>query len=374
MRINRPIDKGITSVIVGHSERGAVAYRIDKLSIVSGATKARGCHERFEAAMLSLRSDDRFKVEPVYFNGSKKKIYQHSIKVSVAGNADQSLLIQCRPLGNRKDVGFARFELSPQHFLADDMTAMVRWLAAKCRIGQLIYRVLYHSWITRIDIALDLYGYKLDDFYIELAKASKKSGEYRPFEDGGEDMGTGLYLGSIHSALSMLAYEKVAGEQDSRQDFQIVPGSGLLRIEQNIRPKKLVTTMPNLNQIEVRFDRVVFYSRIMQHSKRLPAAFIRLLETYPFQVALGKYLDDTAEALPPTGDPMRKSIGTKRRKLERKIRKAAESYKVTMVTPDILDGISTRWLEIVGQLGLMADPVTLERLVKRGKKVKKQVI
>ena len=374
MTINRPIDKGITSVIVGHTERGAVAYRIDKLSIVSGAAEAHSGHERFEAALLSLQSDDRFKVEPVYFNGSKKRHYKHSVRVSVVGNTDQYLLIQCRPLKNRKKVGFVRFELSPQHFLGDDMTSMVKWLAAKDRIGRLIYNVLYGAWITRIDIALDLYGYKLDDFYIELAKASKKSGEYRPFEDNGEDMGTGLYLGSIHSALSMLAYEKVVGEQDLRQDFQMVPGSAFLREELKIRPKKFAAMLKNLNQIEAQWVRVVFYSRIMQHSKSLPAAFIRRLKTYPFQVALGKYLDYTAGVLPPTGDPMRKSIGNERRRLEREIREDAKAYKVTIISPDILDGISTRWLEIVGQLGLMADPVELERLVKRGKKVKKQAI
>lgn len=371
MTINRPIDKGITSEIVGHTERGAVAYRIDKLSIVSGATEVMDCHGRFEAALLSLRSDDRFKVKPVFIKESGEAIYQYSMRVSVAGNADQSLLIQCRPMPNIKDAGFARFELSPQHFQADDMTAMIKWLAARNRIGRRIYRILYHAWITRADFALDFYGYRLDDFYMQLKRAHKKSGEYRPFKDGGDDMGTGLYLGSIRSGLSMLAYEKVAGAQNLREDFQVVPSRGFLRIELKRRPEKLAEMLKGINQLEANWDRVVFYSRTMQFCERLPQEFIRMLDTYPFQVALGKRLDKLAGELPPAKDPMRKQIKKDREKLKYEIDRDAKKYKVTMVTPDILDGISTRWLEIVGQLGLMADPVELERLVKRGKKVKK---
>ena len=103
--------------------------------------------------------------------------------------------------------GFS-IQFHPQHMTGKRMDLLLKWLSD--RLGETFAHLLARAWVTRLDIALDIYGCKLNDYLWGL----KKSSIYKDYDN---DKGLpGLSLGAFDSKLSVLIYGKINAAQFER--------------------------------------------------------------------------------------------------------------------------------------------------------------
>jgi hypothetical protein len=96
--------------------------------------------------------------------------------------------------------GFS-IQFHPQHMTGKRMDLLLKWLSD--RLGETFNHLLARAWVTRLDIALDIYGCKLNDYLWGLKRSSK-------YKDYDNDNGLpGLSLGAFDSKLSVLIYGKI---------------------------------------------------------------------------------------------------------------------------------------------------------------------
>ena len=106
--------------------------------------------------------------------------------------------------------GFS-IQFHPQHMTGKRMDLLLKWLSD--RLGETFAHLLARAWITRLDIALDIYGCKLNDYLWGL----KKSSIYKDYDN---DKGLpGVSLGAFGSKLSVLIYGKINAAQFERMVF-----------------------------------------------------------------------------------------------------------------------------------------------------------
>lgn len=106
--------------------------------------------------------------------------------------------------------GFS-IQFHPQHMTGKRMDLLLKWLSD--RLGETFAHLLARAWVTRLDIALDIYGCKLNDYLWGL----KKSSIYKDYDN---DNGLpGLSLGAFDSKLSVLIYGKINAAQFERIAF-----------------------------------------------------------------------------------------------------------------------------------------------------------
>ncbi|MFZ2581221.1 MAG: hypothetical protein WAX30_17020 [Citrobacter portucalensis] len=106
--------------------------------------------------------------------------------------------------------GFS-IQFHPQHMTGKRMDLLLKWLSD--RLGETFAHLLARAWVTRLDIALDIYGCKLNDYLWGL----KKSSIYKDYDN---DKGLpGLSLGAFDSKLSVLIYGKINAAQFERIAF-----------------------------------------------------------------------------------------------------------------------------------------------------------
>jgi len=102
-----------------------------------------------------------------------------------------------------RDEGTGGFSIQfhPQHMTGTRMDQLLKWLGD--RLGEVFSHLLARAWVTRLDIALDIYGCKLNDYLWGL----KKSSMYADYDN--ENGLPGLSLGASDSKLSVLIYGKI---------------------------------------------------------------------------------------------------------------------------------------------------------------------
>lgn len=153
--------------------------------------------------------------------------YKYGLSVYRKGD-DSPMLLHINWGPRHANTGGVRFEFRPQHMDAKAMDHMLGWLSD--RFGAIFYRLLARSWVTRIDVALDVYDCKLNDYVWDLKGISA-------FKDHVNFKGLpGLNLGGQRSELRFNLYEKVyAGVLNSlgfNQSSEAVLKDGKPRQEQ----------------------------------------------------------------------------------------------------------------------------------------------
>ncbi|EPG8533292.1 hypothetical protein ORO10_002205 [Klebsiella aerogenes] len=202
---------GITSVSRFHSEEEKEEF-LQKLEYVLG------------------RRWKQYRIERKLTQNKAGKPHPYKYGLSVYRKGDYSPMILHINWGPRRvKTGGIRFEFRPQHMDAKAMDHMLGWLSD--RLGAIFYRLLARSWVTRIDVALDVYGCKLNDYVWDLKGISV-------FKDHVNFKGLpGLNLGG-KSELRFNLYEKVyAGVLNSlgfNQCSEVVLKDGKARQEQFI--------------------------------------------------------------------------------------------------------------------------------------------
>ena len=204
---NIKMNKGIP---VGQTHgRYRMTMHIDWLTLVSDY-KSDKEKDIFEAGFLLLENKlkEEYKVtrRNMEKRSGKKPPYKNGLHISECGTGSPKLLsIYTSP--RFKKVGGISIQIHPQRTTGQGMDSLLNKLNAA--LDGLLLPILSRSWITRVDIALDIYGCKLDDYFWWLSWA-------KAYEDFCEPYGLpGLQIGK-KSALSVNIYEKV-----DASDFKI---------------------------------------------------------------------------------------------------------------------------------------------------------
>lgn len=182
--------------------------------------------------------------------------------------------------------GFS-IQFHPQHMTGKRMDLLLKWLSG--RLGETFAHLLARAWVTRLDIALDIYGCKLNDYLWGL----KKSSIYKDYDN---DKGLpGLSLGAFDSKLSVLIYGKINAAQFQRIAFPERAGyvnekgrrkreffleidkeehPQFLRVEMRIQPestgpgrrgfRQKALMLSDLSKLEHPFERLLVYKRKLE--------------------------------------------------------------------------------------------------------------
>ncbi|HII3143652.1 TPA: hypothetical protein ACY3HI_001990 [Citrobacter braakii] len=182
--------------------------------------------------------------------------------------------------------GFS-IQFHPQHMAGKRMDLLLKWLSD--RLGETFNHLLTRAWVTRLDIALDIYGCKLNDYLWGL----KKSSIYKDYDN---DNGLpGLSLGAFDSKLSVLIYGKIDATLFKRITFPEHAGyvnekgrckreyfleidkeehPHFLRVEMRIQPestgpgkrgcKQKALMLSDLSKLEHPFERLLVYKRKLE--------------------------------------------------------------------------------------------------------------
>ena len=182
--------------------------------------------------------------------------------------------------------GFS-IQFHPQHMTGKQMDLLLKWLID--RLGETFNQLLKRAWVTRLDIALDIYGCKLNDYLWGLKQSSV-------YKDHDKPQGLpGLSLGAADSQLSGLIYGKIDATLFKRLKFseharyvyekgkrkrefflEIDKGEypQFLRIEIRIQPESIgpgergfrqkALMLSDLGKLDNPFERLLVYKRKLE--------------------------------------------------------------------------------------------------------------
>ncbi|AYX11584.1 hypothetical protein [Yersinia pseudotuberculosis] len=230
--------------------------------------------------LFQLESDDTYQVR-VRPAGKDEcdSLYRWVVEIRLANKSKHHpvlLMIYFGPTNKKR--GAVRMELSPQHYLAEQMSDLFIWLGRKGRIGKYLYQGLRNSWVTTIHYALDVMGMKLHDFLIGLAKVH--DGDFNDL-DGKQE---GMRLGATTVVASI--YEKVNAPELSLEERRATAQLTLdesqhecfLRLELRLSPGKQKLMLSNLSQMENLVSRLAFYDRKLIKDRKLDPDFAKRLK------------------------------------------------------------------------------------------------
>lgn len=139
----------------------------------------------------------------------------------------------------RSNIGNIRMEFRPQHLDEKGMDSLILWMA-ESGLSEFIFKLLKRAWVTRLDVALDLYKCTLEDYFFGMKRC----------HTGKMNFGTetrGLTLGTVNSHIQMSIYEKIdlscaetsfkTVKTEGKNTLSVGQFADFLRIEARIRPK-----------------------------------------------------------------------------------------------------------------------------------------
>ncbi|EBJ0985237.1 hypothetical protein GR410_002809 [Salmonella enterica] len=246
----------------GHNLR----IRIDKLTVVSDflpEEEKREAYSKLEE--MNQRSERKYRVE--YIKNKKEKPYRKSLNI-YSRKKNSPVLLHIDYVPKHPNTGGLRLDFNPQHMTKVKIDELVSWINGN--LGEIFYRLLVRAWVTRIDVALDVYNCKLDDYLWGLKNAGK--GTYYDTENGLP----GVRIGSNRSLLHIHCYEKVNARRDRKLilkdrakliNINLDEHKRFLRIEARYKPgakptskKKDALMLSQLLEMKNPFKRLQVYS------------------------------------------------------------------------------------------------------------------
>ncbi|MBW9398349.1 hypothetical protein FHC51_00580 [Leclercia sp. EC_58] len=252
---------------VGKDFKGRpIRMRIDKLTLVGNIDNL--SQENFVYEKLDSLSSHKYKKYRVQsIRGIDGKPYRKAVIIRNKVIPSPLLLrIDYFPINHK--TGDLRLELHPQHLLPEEIDRLLCWLNKK--LNMKLDDVLLNSWVTQVDVAVDIHSARLE-YYIWGLKRSEKAEYFN--ENNGLP---GLTLGSRRSQLYIYCYEKIDGYNDpiirrmkrrSLMNIQHNDYDSFLRIEARFRPRKNIGNknksmlLKNLMQMENPFTRLTVYKK-----------------------------------------------------------------------------------------------------------------
>lgn len=195
------------SLKLGKDKHGhALKIRIDKLTIVSDFSTTEEKEEVYNR-LEEMRQGIHEKYRVKYIRNKEKKPYRKSLNIYRRKKKTPALLhIDYVPI--HPNTGEIRFDFHPQHMTTGRIDHLLSWV--NTILGEEFYQLLVRAWITRVDVALDVYNCKLDDYLWGLKNAGQST--YYDTENGLP----GVRIGSNRSLLHIHCYEKVNARRDRK--------------------------------------------------------------------------------------------------------------------------------------------------------------
>lgn len=287
-----PSDK-ICDSLEGHEMK----LRIDWLSIVS-RFHSEDEKAEFVQKLQSLpeREWKNYVVQEKSPRNSTGTCHPYKYGLCISRNEPNAAMLAYLMWGPKAPgTGGFSIQFHPQHMTGKRMDLLLKWLGD--RLGETFDHLLARAWVTRLDIALDIYGCKLNDYLWGL----KKSSIYKDYDN---DKGLpGLSLGAFDSKLSVLIYGKIDATLFKRITFPEQAGyvnekgrckreyfleidkeehPKFLRVEMRIQPestgpgrrgfRQKALMLSDLAKLEHPFERLLVYKRKLE-GELMNAAF-----------------------------------------------------------------------------------------------------
>ena len=334
-----------SSLSIGNDAHGnLLKIRIDKLTIVSSFT------DKFEMkyiySKLKKIFNNRHKRYSIFYIKNKEDMpYRSAILIrSKCRRKPVILRIDYSPIN--KNTGGIRLDFHPQHLTSKKIDHLISWMNKQ--LGGLFHQLLSRAWITQIDIALDLYSRRLDDYIWGL----QGSASAEPYD---EPQGLpGIRVGSKRSKVHILCYEKINLGKDKDSSYHrnskfinvnLSQHESFLRIESRYRPNAKPTSnygnplmLSHLNYMENAFNRLQIYSKDLA-KELLEKGYVIKIPREPSINALKKRVlrDMNCSRLP------------------RRVQKIFDSNRVYLFD---IDAIWKRWPLYIKQLSSITDLTT----------------
>lgn len=246
----------------GHNLR----IRIDKLTLVSDFLPEEEKKEAYsKLEKMNQRSERKYRVE--YIKNKKEKPYRKSLNI-YSRKKNSPVLLHIDYIPKHPNTGGLRLDFNPQHMTKVKIDELVSWINGN--LGEIFYRLLVRAWVTRIDVALDVYNCELDDYLWGLKNTGKST--YYDTENGL----SGVRIGSNRSLLHIHCYEKVNARRDRKLilkdrakliNINLDEHKRFLRIEARYKPgakptskKKDALMLSQLLEMRNPFKRLQVYS------------------------------------------------------------------------------------------------------------------
>ena len=172
------------------------------------------------------------------------------------------------------------------------------------QLGEICYQLLARAWITQIDVALDVYNCKLDDYIWGLERSGKTA--YFNKEDGLP----GIRIGSYRSLLHFLCYGKIDANSGRKLVFQerakfininFDEYQQFLRIEARYRPNATPTSkngnvlmLAHILEMRNPFERLRVYSKDLG-DELLDRRYLYALPNAPSIAEMKRYMMDAMQ-------------------------------------------------------------------------------
>ena len=268
MRLNKRNIDFCYSLNIGMNSRvQKLKMRADKLSVVSSFHNSEQRNITYNK-LKKMRQKEFKKYRIQYIRGKAGKPYRKALLIRRKKEKSPVLLrIDYSPIN--RNTGGVRLDFRPQHMTPKEIDHLLSWI--NCRLGGIFYQLLERAWITQIDVALDVYNCKLDDFLWGLDRAGQTA--YFDKENGLP----GLRIGSCRSLLHILFYGKMNARSGGKLVYKekakfininFDEHQQFLRIEARYRPNATPTSkngnalmLANLLEMRNPFERLRVYSK-----------------------------------------------------------------------------------------------------------------
>lgn len=244
--------------------------RIDKATLVSSFSN-KNEKIKIHSALRNCNKSQKNKYIITHTKLKEGHPYKKAISI-LSREKIPSMLLHIAYSPVNKNTGSIRFDFRPQHVNDNEFKELIKWMTSQ--FGKAITKIISRSWITQIDVALDIYNCKLQDYLWSLKNTGVS--EYFHHKNGLP----GLRLGSIRSKMNVLCYEKIYIGRKKFSSLQYENGlvivnnknhKHLLRIEARFKPKIILQgkkgkplSLKEIASMENPFLRLMIYSNKMQ--------------------------------------------------------------------------------------------------------------
>ncbi len=269
----------------------SLKIRIDKLTIVSQFLKKEELKQTY-SDLKKLRKRDNSKYLISYIKNKEEMPYRSALLIKEK-KVHSPLLLRIDYSPINKKTGGIRLDFYPQHLTTKEIDKLLSWL--NLQLGEILYSLLARAWITRIDIALDLYHRYLHDYIWELSRAEKT--KYFNEKNGLPS----VQLGSNRAKIHILCYEKIDAfkkkhmiheRSDNFVRVNFNKHKKFLRIESRYMPNSKPTSkngnplmLKDILKMENPFTRLQIYSVGLAHDL-LKKGYISTIPNEPSLCAL----------------------------------------------------------------------------------------
>ena len=296
MKLNKHNIEFCCSLDIGMNTRDQkLKIRVDKLSVVSQFDENIEMKKTY-SNLETLKHDKKRKYRVSYIPTKERNPYHKALLIR--GKKKKSpVLLRIDYIPKSRNTGEIRLDFRPQHLASKKIDHLLSWLDRQ--LGEIFYQLLGRAWITQIDVALDVYKCKLDDYIWGLERSGKTA--YFDKEDGLP----GLRVGSCRSLLHILCYGKVDANSGRKLIFRerakfininFDEYQQFLRIEARYRPnakptskKGNVLMLAHLSEMRNPFERLRVYSKDLG-DELLERGFLCMLPHAPSIAEMKRYM------------------------------------------------------------------------------------